>query len=61
MKFILHYLEHSLLLLLSIKTKQPPIAHLPNLKNKKSQYEEEFDHAKISKISFNQLIIKPHL
>ena len=31
MKFILLHFEHSLLLLLSIKIKQPPIVHLPNL------------------------------
>jgi len=61
MKFILHHLEHSLLLLFLTKTKQPPIYHLPNLKNKKSQDEEEFFHTKISKISSNQLIIKPNL
>ena len=58
-KIILLLLEHSLLLLLPIKTKQPPIVHLPNLKNYESQNEEEFDHTKISKISSNQLIIKP--
>jgi len=60
MKFILLYFEHSLLLLLSIKIKQPPIVHLPNLKNYQSQDEEEFVHPKISKISSNQLIIKPY-
>jgi len=49
MKFILHYLEHSLLLLLPIKTKQPPIVHLPILNNKKAQDEEECIHPKISK------------
>jgi len=41
MKFILLYLSHSLLLLLPIKTKQPPIVRLPNLKNYYSQNEEE--------------------
>ena len=47
MKFILHHLEDSLLLLLPTKTKQPPIVHLPNLKNgTKSQDEEEFFHTK---------------
>jgi len=58
MKFILLYLEHSLLLLLPTKIKQPPIVHLPNLKDKQSQDEEESIHTKISKISSNQLIIK---
>jgi len=53
MKFILQNLEHSLLLLLLTKTKQPPIVHLPNLKNLKSQHEEECFHAKISQISSN--------
>jgi len=48
-KFILLYFGHSLLLLLPIKTKQPPIVHLPNLKNNKSQDEEECNHPKISK------------
>jgi len=51
MKFILLYFEHSLLLLLPIKTKQPPIVHLPKLKNYISQDEEESIHSKISKIS----------
>ena len=55
MKFILLYLEHSLLLLLPIKIKQPPIVHLPNLNDKQSQYEEEFFSTKISKISSNQI------
>ena len=54
MKFILLCFEHSLLLLLPIKTKQPPIVHLPNLKNFQPQNEEEFVHTKISKISSNQ-------
>ena len=54
MKFILLYLEYSLLLLLPIKTKQPPIVHLPNLKNNKSQDEEECLYSKISKSS-NQI------
>jgi len=49
MKFILLYLEHSLLLLLPIKTKQPPIVHLPNLRDYQSQYEEESIYPKISK------------
>jgi len=55
MKFILLYLEHSLLLLLPIKTEQPPTVHLPNLKDSKSHDEEECIHPKISKISSNQI------
>jgi len=47
MKFILLDLEHSLLLLLPTKTKQPPNVHFPNLKNSKPQDEEEPIHAKI--------------
>ena len=61
MKFILLDLEHSLLLLLPTRIKQPPIVHLANNKNNKSQNEEECIHTKISKISSNQLIIKPDL
>jgi len=62
MKFILQNLEHSLLLFLPIKTKQPPIVHdIPIYKNDQSQDEEESIHTKISKISSNQLIIKPIL
>jgi len=61
MKFILHWIEHLLLLLLPIKIKQPAIVHLPNLKNKESHNEEESFHSKISKISSNQLIIKPKI
>ena len=60
MKFILLYLKHSLLLLLPIKAKQPPNARSPNYKNK-PQYKEECFQTKISKISSDQLIIKPHL
>ena len=60
-KFILLDLEHSLLLLLPIKTKQLPFVHLPNLKNKESQDEEESFHTKYQKIPSNQLIIKPHI
>jgi len=37
------------LLLLPTKTKQPPIVHLPNLKNDKSHIEEECIPTKISK------------
>jgi len=59
MKFILLYFEHSLLLPLPIKTKQPPKVHLPISNNYESQDEEECFHPKISKISSNQLIIKP--
>jgi len=63
MKFILQNLEHSLLLFLPIKTKQPPIVpRPPNLiDGQQPQDEEEFFYAKISKILSNQLIIKPHL
>jgi len=49
MKFILLQIEHPLLLLLPIKIKQPSIDHLSNLKNLKSQYEEELIHAKYQK------------
>jgi len=42
MKLILLYLEHSLLLLLPTKIKQPPIVHLPNNENIESQDEEEY-------------------
>jgi len=58
MKFILHDLEHSLFPLLSTKTKQPPIVHLPNLNNNDLKDKEESIHPKISKSSSNQLIIK---
>jgi len=61
MNSILLEIEHSLLLLLSTKIKQPPIVHLPNLKDYQPQDEEEFDYSNISKISSNQLIIKPEL
>jgi len=47
------------LLFLPIKTKQPPNVHPPNLKDIEAQDEEEFVHPKISKVSSNQLIIKP--
>ena len=50
MKFILLHLEHSLLLLLPTKTKQPPIVHLSNYKNKEPQDEEEFCYTKYQNI-----------
>jgi len=49
MKFILLYLENSLLLLLPTKIKQPPIVHLPIWRKNIPQNEEESFHPKYQK------------